>query len=113
MEKLIQLDEQHSVRIQYDENEQPVLLTTYHPDGKGGDCFGTVEIKEGEWKIHQEDPLTISPSIVCDYCPSHVIIKDGKWIDWKSEVDHFWSGRTPTQLTNMSPLTKIIAWLKK
>ena len=32
------------------------------------------------WKVEQDDPLTLSPSILCRACGDHGFIRDGKWV---------------------------------
>lgn len=32
------------------------------------------------WEIHSEQPLTISPSLLCTACQRHGFIRDGKWV---------------------------------
>lgn len=58
-------------------------------DGVPGRCSGTVWFEgrslDGpnqtgdEWKVEQEEPLTLSPSIECDCGHQHSHIVDGKW----------------------------------
>lgn len=32
------------------------------------------------WEIGSENPLTISPSLLCTACQKHGFIRDGKWV---------------------------------
>lgn len=32
------------------------------------------------WKVESEDPLTLSPSILCRLCGDHGWIREGKWV---------------------------------
>jgi hypothetical protein len=32
------------------------------------------------WKVEQEEPLTLSPSLLCRSCGDHGFIRDGKWV---------------------------------
>ena len=34
-----------------------------------------------EWTIESEQPLTLSPSLLCRACGHHGWIRDGKWVD--------------------------------
>lgn len=65
----------------------------YHYNERGGVCLGWIAFagrawaesfnKSGRrietWKIQQEDPLTLWPSLQCNSCPDHGWIKNGKW----------------------------------
>lgn len=61
-----------------------------HPDQREPEktCAGSImfDTPEGRqfhgphWTIEQEDPLTLSPSILCRACGNHGFIRDGKWI---------------------------------
>jgi len=33
------------------------------------------------WRIEQENPLTISPSVLCGACGDHGFIRDGNWVE--------------------------------
>jgi hypothetical protein len=35
---------------------------------------------EVKWKILQEEPLTLTPSIVCVNCPAHGFVRDGVFV---------------------------------
>jgi hypothetical protein len=32
------------------------------------------------WKVESEEPLTLSPSILCRACGDHGFIREGKWV---------------------------------
>lgn len=32
------------------------------------------------WKVEQEEPLTLSPSILCRACGDHGFIREGRWV---------------------------------
>lgn len=32
------------------------------------------------WKVEQEEPLTLSPSILCLQCGDHGFIREGRWV---------------------------------
>lgn len=32
------------------------------------------------WKVESDDPLTLSPSILCRACGDHGFIRNGKWV---------------------------------
>lgn len=33
-----------------------------------------------EWDVLSEDPLTLSPSVLCRTCGEHGFIRDGQWV---------------------------------
>lgn len=33
------------------------------------------------WHLVKADPLTITPSILCDWCKIHGFITDGQWVN--------------------------------
>ncbi len=47
-------------------------------------CTGFVAFKSYDptygWDVESEDPLTLSPSLLCRLCGSHGFIRGGKWI---------------------------------
>jgi hypothetical protein len=46
-----------------------------------GFCLGGFTITgPNPWKLEKEDPLTLSPSLLCMSCGSHIFIRDGKVI---------------------------------
>lgn len=62
-----------------------------HPNAKDGPpCAGYVHFRgrpdrrSGEnrpaWEIVQDEPLTLSPSLLCRTCGSHGFIRNGKWV---------------------------------
>lgn len=62
-----------------------------HPDQRDPSnvCAGSLmfDTPEGRqfhgpyWQIVQEEPLTLSPSVLCTQCGNHGFIRDGKWIE--------------------------------
>lgn len=54
------------------------------PHGEGavnfdrGDIYKTLFNSEW-WKVEQEEPLTISPSVLCKPCGCHGFIQEGRW----------------------------------
>lgn len=34
----------------------------------------------GSWKVVQQEPLTVTPSINCTECGTHGFITEGKWV---------------------------------
>ena len=65
-------------------SDEPIGLIEFHRLPGGSWCEGVVHFKgagEGhpEWDIIQDDPLTLSPSILCRTCGSHGYIEGGRW----------------------------------
>lgn len=55
-----------------------------HPSPDGGDCEGYANIKgrpfpEG-WDVISLEPLTLSPSLLCNACGHHGFIRSWKWV---------------------------------
>lgn len=36
--------------------------------------------EHSRWKVEKEDPLTLSPSVLCMRCGDHGFVRDGKWV---------------------------------
>ncbi len=59
-----------------------------HMDEDGSECRGMVPFKTltnhemtgVRWTVEQEDPLTLSPSILRRNCGLHGYIRDGQWV---------------------------------
>lgn len=54
-----------------------------HPDGKGGECSGWapfLSYSKNGWTVEQEEPLTLSPSLLCRICGHHGFIRNGRWV---------------------------------
>jgi hypothetical protein len=59
------------------------------PDGQG-DCAGSGRIlnpgqarpADGKsyWVVESEEPLTLSPSLLCTACGDHGFVRDGAWV---------------------------------
>lgn len=55
------------------------------PDGSGT-CEGWVSVPdedgwpEHSWKVESEQPLTLSPSLLCNACGHHGFIQQGRWV---------------------------------
>ena len=49
----------------------------------GDECEGYAVVKrEGSlvWSVLQEEPLTLSPSLLCLACGHHGFIREGRWV---------------------------------
>jgi len=54
-----------------------------HPDKEGKPCVGWVPLKPRNklgWDLLNEEPLTLSPSLLCRRCGHHGFIRNGKWV---------------------------------
>jgi hypothetical protein len=40
--------------------------------------FGDDQI--ATWKVEQDDPITLSPSVLCRACGDHGFVRNGKWV---------------------------------
>lgn len=83
------IDIGHGVRIYWTVAEDPdvrVGLIEEH-DSPSGRCAGNVFFRgrvpddcHPAWTIESEDPLTLSPSILCRTCGHHGFIRGGRWV---------------------------------
>ena len=62
------------------------IETHARPD-TGEPCSGMIathaeyDVGRPHWTIVQQDPITLTPSILCRSCGAHGWIRDGKWVD--------------------------------
>lgn len=57
-------------------------------DSPSGRCGGYVKFRargpnpDGtpSWVVEQEEPLTLSPSVLCRTCGNHGFIREGRWV---------------------------------
>jgi hypothetical protein len=68
------------------EEGPPVGLTWRHPSPKTGEpCKGGFVAFAGRymddgWKVESDEPLTLSPSLLCRACGCHGFIRAGRWV---------------------------------
>lgn len=89
------LDIGHGVRIRLftaDDIDGSAGLIESHPTPAGGRCSGAIHFartttsgaqawpEDVTWKVEQEDPLTLSPSLLCRVCGHHGWIRSGRWV---------------------------------
>lgn len=78
------MDEHHAYRfVHMPDSEEHVGITEFHWTGDHW-CAGFVAFKsyspDHGWDVLSEDPLTLSPSLLCRLCGSHGWIREGKWV---------------------------------
>jgi hypothetical protein len=69
-------------------NDQIAGIVEEHDDKSGQRCSGYVKFRGREpnpegrpsWVVESEEPLTLSPSVLCTTCGHHGFIRDGKWV---------------------------------
>lgn len=84
----VELGGDHLIR-QVDRLGVPAGWIEAHRDPLGEWCAGMVNRNgsraciEGRpgWAVESEDPLTLSPSVLCTTCGSHGFIRAGRWAD--------------------------------
>ncbi len=86
----LDLGDNHTLRFaEYEGERSGATVRHLTPDGKK--CSGWIafegrawaksfEGKIATWKVEQEDPLTLSPSLLCRACGDHGFIRLGKWV---------------------------------
>lgn len=63
---------------------EPAARNLYwaHRCKEGRLALGIVEISTGlKHRVTSEDPLTVTPSLLCIECKTHGFIRDGRWED--------------------------------
>ncbi len=89
------IDIGHGHQISYytsrDDDTTHVGLIDHHTAADGSPCRGSIifDIPQNadwpasapKWDLISEDPLTLSPSILCRACGSHGWIRDGVWVE--------------------------------
>jgi len=69
-------------------NGQVAGIIEEHDDKDGQRCSGYVRFRlpindlstGSSWVVESEEPLTLSPSVLCRTCGHHGYIRDGKWV---------------------------------
>lgn len=44
-------------------------------------CAPALQLDNGGHRIESDDPLTVSPSILCPDCGTHGFIRNGRWVE--------------------------------
>lgn len=64
-------------------NRSGVLMGySYRHPFKGDEdkaCFGTIILGPDDHQLTQRDPVTLTPSLVCNICGDHGFIENGQW----------------------------------
>lgn len=73
-----------------DEDDTHVGLIDFHHKPDGSPCSGgsvLFDVPQNShapghvrWQLISEDPLTLSPSLLCGLCGDHGWIRDGRWV---------------------------------
>lgn len=82
------IDIGHGVSITWTEDQSGVRVGLIEEhDSPSGRCAGNVfyrgRVPAGghpTWVVESEDPLTLSPSILCRTCGHHGFIRGGRWV---------------------------------
>lgn len=80
----------HGVRIRfttYQGVRHGLIESHDRPDG-GGRCSGAITFAGAPtpqpdrpaWTVESQEPLTLSPSLLCRTCGHHGFIRDGRWV---------------------------------
>lgn len=63
-----------------------------HKKPDGSDCDGWIAFADrawakkfapgaiATWAVEQDDPLTLSPSVLCRACGDHGFVRNGRWV---------------------------------
>lgn len=82
------LDEEgdHMIRSTVTDKDVPYGFIEAHRKSDGEWCAGGITRrgmgKEGrpEWDVIQEEPLTLTPSLLCTVCGNHGFVREGIWV---------------------------------
>lgn len=78
----IELGHNVSAEIRRIDNE-PNCVAYWHPCKNGEikeDCVPLMPFWSDSWNLISENPLTLSPSLLCRACGHHGFIQNGKWV---------------------------------
>jgi hypothetical protein len=87
----IDLGDNHTMIFSEYQGEKRVGANIVHQAADGSKCQGWISF-EGRawansfngsiatWKVEQDEPITLSPSIACRVCGDHGYVRDGKWV---------------------------------
>lgn len=83
----IGIDIGHDVTIEIRTLEGvPAGLDYWHPCAEGRRALGFIPFADRpadmgySWTVEQDEPLTISPSLLCRACGHHGFIRGGRWV---------------------------------
>lgn len=91
MKDEIDLGDDHRMVFAEYEGEKRVGAQIIHKAPDGTDCRGWIPF-EGRawasgfagsiatWKVERDEPLTLSPSVLCRACGDHGFVRSGKWV---------------------------------
>lgn len=77
----------HSLSWAFENGNRCGFFIHHYSSVDGSDCGGYCDLSDEDWKILNEDPLTIVPSVDCSYCDSHGSIIVGYWHDDRSKKE--------------------------
>lgn len=88
----IDLGDGHTLEFANFAGQERVGATITHKKPDGTDCPGWIAFAGRAWAngfapgsipawtVEQDDPLTLSPSVLCRACGDHVFVRGGKWV---------------------------------
>ena len=87
----IDLGDDHRIVFTSFDGEKRVGGTIIHRRPDGSDCSGFVAFTgrawakafNGQiitWEMVKDEPVTLSPSILCRVCGDHGFVREGKWV---------------------------------
>lgn len=92
MNDSIDLGDDHVLTFSSYKDQPRVGASVQHKKPDGTDCDGWVAFAGrawadsfgpgaiATWTVEQDEPLTLSPSILCRTCGDHGFVRDGKWV---------------------------------
>lgn len=91
-ENTLDLGDDHTLKYANYEGQDRVGANIAHKRPDGADCVGWIAFAGrawansfspgaiATWAVESDDPLTLSPSILCRGCGDHGYVRNGKWV---------------------------------
>ena len=69
-----------SIELERDDDGRLCFIGYFHYC-KDHESYGRLPVQgERAWQLVSEDPLTLSPSVLCLGCKLHGFIREGRWV---------------------------------
>lgn len=88
----VDIGEGHSLQFLSYQGSPRVAVNIFHMNSKGEPCAGFAPFANrawansfepgaiATWDVQNDDPLTITPSILCRACGDHGYVTNGRWV---------------------------------
>jgi hypothetical protein len=89
-EKCVDIGDDHAISFAEYEGERSGCTIWHTRPDNGEECAGWLSFagrawsraipSAPAWTVESEDPLTLSPSVLCRACGDHGWVRNGKWV---------------------------------